>query len=115
MHRPAVRSAASLPLAFTPQHPLAALPIFLLQAALATDEASALMLAQLGSVGRGAGLKGFEQLKAVLLTGEEFSVENDCMTPTFKLKRAPLLKRYQGEVDAMYAAIARNSGGPAIL
>ena len=27
--------------------------------------------------------------------------ENDFLTPTFKLKRAPLQKRYQAEIDAM--------------
>ena len=32
------------------------------------------------------GLKGFENVKAVYLTTELFSTENDCMTPTFKLK-----------------------------
>ena len=36
--------------------------------------------------GRENGLKGFENVKAVYLTTELFSVENDCMTPTFKMK-----------------------------
>jgi long-subunit acyl-CoA synthetase (AMP-forming) len=45
--------------------------------------------------GKAARLKGFEDIKALLLEGEAFSVENDLMTPSFKLKRAPLQKRYQ--------------------
>lgn len=32
-----------------------------------------------------------------------FTVENDCMTPTFKLKRAQLLARYKTQIDAVYA------------
>jgi long-subunit acyl-CoA synthetase (AMP-forming) len=27
------------------------------------------------------------------------------LTPTFKLKRAPLQKKYQAEIDAMYASL----------
>lgn len=45
------------------------------------------------------------------LTAEEFTVENDLMTPTFKLKRAPLQKRYQAHIDGMYAALKQ--GGKA--
>jgi long-chain acyl-CoA synthetase len=40
----------------------------------------------LESQGRANGLKGFENVKSVYLTTEQFSVDNDCMTPTFKLK-----------------------------
>lgn len=31
-----------------------------------------------------------------------FNVQNNCMTPTFKLKRPQLLKRYQAQIDAAY-------------
>jgi hypothetical protein len=40
-------------------------------------------------------LQGFEAIKGVLLEPEEFSVDNDCLTPTFKFKRPQLQKRYQ--------------------
>jgi long-chain acyl-CoA synthetase len=40
----------------------------------------------LDAQGRANGLKGFENVKAVYLTTEPFSAENDCMTPTFKMK-----------------------------
>lgn len=36
---------------------------------------------------RAAGLKGFEIVKAATLVSQAFSVENDLLTPTFKLKR----------------------------
>ncbi len=48
-------------------------------------------------------LQGFEQVKAIYVESPEnhFTVENDLLTPTFKLKRAPLQKKYQAQIDAM--------------
>ena len=48
-------------------------------------------------------LQGFEQVKAIYVESPEnhFTVENDLLTPTFKLKRAPLQKKYQPQIDAM--------------
>jgi long-chain acyl-CoA synthetase len=40
-------------------------------------------------------LRGFEMLKAVHLEPVLFSIENDLITPTFKLKRPQLLKYYK--------------------
>ena len=37
--------------------------------------------------------------------GQGFTVENDTMTPTFKLRRPQLLKRYAAQVDAMYESL----------
>jgi len=34
-----------------------------------------------------------------------FNVKNDCLTPTFKLKRPQLLARYQAGIDALYKAL----------
>jgi len=45
----------------------------------------------------------------VHLEPEAFSVEADLMTPTFKLKRPQLKKRYQAEIDRMYAVIEGKS------
>ena len=47
-------------------------------------------------------LKGFEIVKDIHLETEPFAVENDMITPTFKLKRPQLQKKYQSEIDAMY-------------
>jgi len=59
----------------------------------------------LTKVGQEAKLHGFEYIKAITLLHEPFSVDNDCMTPTFKLRRANLLKRYQKQVDDLYTSI----------
>ena len=46
-------------------------------------------------VGKEAGLKGFEQVRAIHLFPEQFSVENGLFTPTFKLKRPQARARFQ--------------------
>eukprot|EP00198_Chlamydomonas_reinhardtii_P001500 XP_001690836.1 predicted protein [Chlamydomonas reinhardtii] len=54
---------------------------------------------------REAQLRGFEQVHTIHLFPEPFSVENDMLTPTFKLKRPQAKARFQEELDAMYAAM----------
>ena len=54
--------------------------------------------------------QGFEEVKDVVLECELFSVENDLMTPSFKLKRPQLLKRYKQQIDAMYARMKQGAG-----
>ncbi|KAI8475864.1 MAG: hypothetical protein J3K34DRAFT_17054 [Monoraphidium minutum] len=63
------------------------------------------MLALLQARGQAEKLKGFELVKAVHVAGEQFTVDNGLMTPTFKLKRAPLQAAFQPQVDAMYARL----------
>ncbi len=43
------------------------------------------VMEQLNATGKGKGLRGFEMLRAVHLEPTEFSVENDLMTPSFKV------------------------------
>ncbi|CAB4381446.1 uncharacterized protein OCT59_028041 [Rhizophagus irregularis] len=52
-------------------------------------------------------LKGFECVKNIYLTHEQFSTENDLLTPTFKLKRHQAKIRFQKEIQAMYAEISQ--------
>lgn len=47
-------------------------------------------------------MQGFEIIKAVHLDHKQFSVEDDLLTPTFKLKRPQLLKHYQPIIDDLY-------------
>ena len=80
----------------------------------AKPEAKKFILDQMTAEGKAAKLKTFELPKAVFLEGEinelmqGFSIANDCLTPTFKLKRPQLLKRYQKEVDAMYVSLGED-------
>jgi long-chain acyl-CoA synthetase len=57
------------------------------------------------AVGKEAGLKGFEQVKAVHLHPELFSVENGLFTPTFKLKRPQARQAFQQDIDRMYEGL----------
>ncbi|KAG2499949.1 hypothetical protein HYH03_002234 [Edaphochlamys debaryana] len=72
----------------------------------ASPAANAAVLKQMTDTGKAEKLNSLEQVKAVVLTTEQFTVENDLMTPSYKLKRAPLLKRYKREVDEMYTKMA---------
>jgi len=47
--------------------------------------------------------KGFERVKKFRLIAEEFSTDNDMLTPTLKLKRRNVIKTYQHLLDEMYA------------
>jgi len=54
-----------------------------------------------------AGLKGFEQVKAVHLTTEPFSVENGMLTPTFKIRRRDAAAFYNDVLEGLYSRTAR--------
>jgi long-chain acyl-CoA synthetase len=46
---------------------------------------------------------GYAQLRRVAVIAEPWSIENDMMTPTMKLKRARILERYRPQVEELYA------------
>ena len=66
------------------------------------------VLAEIKEMAKENGLKGFEVPKALYLEGhvndlnQGFNVENDLLTPTFKLKRPALQAKYQGAIDDLY-------------
>jgi long-subunit acyl-CoA synthetase (AMP-forming) len=51
-------------------------------------------------------LKAFERVRDIHITREPFSIDNGLLTPTLKLKRFVVKKRYQRELDSMYDAAA---------
>jgi len=63
------------------------------------------ILTDANATAKAAGLKGFELVRRVTLIAEPFSVENDILTPTFKLKRNVAKKVFQAQIDAMYAEL----------
>jgi len=83
--------------------------------ALAKDErVISLLFDEMVKEAKAAKLKTFEIPQKLLLEGrvnelaQGFSIDNDCLTPTFKLKRPQLLKRYQAEIDAMYVSLGED-------
>ena len=53
-------------------------------------------------VGRKLGLKGFELPKKLRIICEPFSVENNLMTPTLKLKPGNIRLKYKDELNRLY-------------
>ncbi|WP_437954946.1 long-chain fatty acid--CoA ligase [Sorangium sp. So ce119] len=51
--------------------------------------------------------KGFEKVKKIALTDEDFTAENGMLTPTLKLKRRVVLQKYAPVLDALYSGATR--------
>ncbi|KAK9293174.1 hypothetical protein L1049_021163 [Liquidambar formosana] len=64
------------------------------------------VLADMDAVAREAQLRGFEFAKAVTLVLEPFTVENDLLTPTFKIKRPQAKVYYAQAISNMYAELS---------
>jgi long-chain acyl-CoA synthetase len=55
-------------------------------------------------VGKTSRLAPFEQVKTVMLVAEPFTIQNDMMTPTLKLRRNKIVERWKQEIVGMYQA-----------
>lgn len=52
-------------------------------------------------------MTSLEKPKEIFVTVEPFSIDNDTLTPTFKLKRNIARLVYQGQIDHMYEELAK--------
>jgi len=68
-------------------------------------EVKKLITQQVKEISSASKLHGFEVPRAFHLTPEAFSVENDLLTPTFKLKRPQAKAKYLDQINSMYAEI----------
>ena len=68
-------------------------------------EVNALVLAAMNKVGKKAELRGFEFAKAIYLEHEPFAVENELLTPTFKVKRPQAKKHYETHIAELYELV----------
>ncbi|TIA90558.1 hypothetical protein E3P99_01513 [Wallemia hederae] len=73
-----------------------------LDAAIASDKVRGLLMAEIDKASHHAGLKGFERIKAVHITNEQFTIDNGLLTPTLKVKGNEVASKYQSTIEALY-------------
>jgi long-chain acyl-CoA synthetase len=61
------------------------------------------ILKSLEKLGRSSDFKGFEIIKKIYLSPEPFTIENDLMTTTLKLKRHIAKKYFKNQLESMYS------------
>ncbi|BFZ03707.1 hypothetical protein BsWGS_06746 [Bradybaena similaris] len=66
-------------------------------------DAHDLVLKDMLKYGQMAGLKGFEQVKDIILEPSLFSVDSGLLTPTLKNKRPQLRAAYKDKIQALYS------------
>ncbi|EGD77379.1 hypothetical protein PTSG_08475 [Salpingoeca rosetta] len=81
------------------------------KAACSSKKVKDLLMAEIKALGEEEGLAQFKIPADIHVEGDvndlnqSFTVENDCLTPTFKLKRPQLQQRYQQQIDSMYKSV----------
>ena len=87
-----------------------------MSAACRQDKVRQAVLKDLDKVGRKNKFAGFERVRNIYLYVEPFSIDNELLTPTLKLKRPVAAKRYRAELDALYEeALAAEKAGQTVL
>jgi len=77
-----------------------------------------MLLDDLTKVGKGNGLSGFKVPKDIHVEieidgeGNGFTIDNECLTPSQKLKRPQIFKRYKNNLREMYAGQGQTKLGP---
>ncbi|WMV47699.1 hypothetical protein MTR67_041084 [Solanum verrucosum] len=80
---------------------------------LCTDpRAKAAILKDMDTVGKEAQLRGFEFAKAITLVLEPFTLENNLLTPTYKIKRPQARTYFAKEIADMYAQLSTSNSSP---
>ena len=68
-------------------------------------ECKKLILDNLLELAKANKFSGLEKIKKIHLTLDAFSIENEILTPTMKIKRNVAKKVYEKEIDQMYAEL----------
>jgi len=78
-----------------------------LNAVIKDSEYKKVVFDDLEQLGRANKLSSLEKPKDIILTTEPFSIENNMLTPTFKLKRNIGREVYKNQIDAMYIELTK--------
>ncbi|KAI5367906.1 Putative AMP-dependent synthetase/ligase, AMP-binding, ANL domain-containing protein [Septoria linicola] len=80
-----------------------------LEAAGAEKKVQKAALRELAKVGKKAKFNSYENVRSVRLMLEPFTIDNELLTPTLKLKRPQTAKKYRQLIDEMYAEVEAES------
>uniref|UniRef100_A0A8C9ZQT7 Arachidonate--CoA ligase n=1 Tax=Sander lucioperca TaxID=283035 RepID=A0A8C9ZQT7_SANLU len=69
------------------------------------QEVKAAILKDMVQLGKNGGLKSFEQVRAICIHTELFSIENGLLTPTMKAKRNEMRQYFRSQIDELYTGI----------
>ena len=83
--------------------PIAGTDMDAIRAACKEEKVKQAVLKDLDRVGRRKKFAGYERVRNCVLELEPFSIENELLTPTLKLKRPAAVKRYRAVLDGLYA------------
>ncbi|KAJ6107673.1 hypothetical protein N7523_008996 [Penicillium sp. IBT 18751x] len=83
-----------------------------IKAALTDEKIRKAVLRDLERVAKKHKFQGYERVKNVSLRLEPFTVENNLLTPTLKLKRPPTVKAYREVLDQLYAQALDEQSAP---
>jgi len=76
-----------------------------LDAVIKDSEFKKVVMDDLEQLGKSNKLSTLEKPKDVILTTEPFTIENNILTPTFKLKRNVARDIYKKQIDALYVEL----------
>jgi len=82
-----------------------ALPNLAMDEICTQPEIKEMILKDMLAVGKAAGLHSFEQVKDIFLSAEQFSVDNNLLTPTLKSKRPQLKQHFDKQILTMYSRL----------
>jgi long-chain acyl-CoA synthetase len=60
------------------------------------------LLKELDQLAQRRKLQGFEKIRGIHIASDPFTVENELLTPTMKLKRSDAAKAFRKEIDELY-------------
>ncbi|KAJ5709607.1 hypothetical protein N7493_009898 [Penicillium malachiteum] len=83
-----------------------------IKATLSEDKIRRAVIKDLDRVAKKHKFAGYERVKNVSLKLEPFTIENNLLTPTLKLKRPPTVKHYRGLLDQLYAQGLEEESAP---